>query len=302
MTNPRDPVPSDPMTGARPRGAGSLPAVPLLLLCLATSTACQEVEIAEADILPAFEAGAAYDPSALPNDFEVEEHRFERDDGTEIFGVSLERSPSAPGLVYFGGNLQSVDRSLETVARDLEGYGLNLYLFDRRGQGRSGGVPRAARAVDDARAVFDYARTLTDRPLIVHGFSLGGFEAVAVAEERDVAGLVLEATATNVEDFAAAVVPWYARPFVRLSIDDELRVMDNAESLARQTDPLLLLAGGEDEQTPPMMMRALYDASASETRFFARVEHAGHQGIVRHAQAREAYCRFLDAVGHGDCR
>jgi hypothetical protein len=39
---------------------------------------------------------------------------------------------------------------------------------------------------------------------------------------------VLEATSTNVEDWAHANVPWCARPFLRIEVAESLRAADNA--------------------------------------------------------------------------
>ncbi|PJF33247.1 MAG: alpha/beta hydrolase, partial [Phototrophicales bacterium] len=125
--------------------------------------------------------------------------------------------------MYFGGNQFTVRQSGAKILRALSSVGVNLIMFDHRGYGESTGTPSVENLRQDAIDNYDFARKLIQGKLIVHGQSLGSFEAGAVASVRSLDGLVLESSATNVEEWANVLVPWYARLFVRLNISSELK-------------------------------------------------------------------------------
>nr|WP_301288480.1 alpha/beta fold hydrolase [Natronospira proteinivora] len=187
---------------------------------------------------------------------------------------------------------------MSRVVSNFSAMGLNVYYFDRRGQGRNAGSAGIDTAFEDAKAVYEYVRAQVDGPLILHGLSLGGFEAASLSAEADIDALVLEATATNVDDFVEhARLPWFARPFIRLEVDEALRGFDNRDHLADYDGPLLLLSGEDDRQTAPVLMEKLYEASPSEPRRLVLVEDAHHNNIMSQSQTREAYRAFLMEIG-----
>lgn len=268
----------------------------IILLSLAGLSGCATFTVDEAYMFPSFGPGQL--ESVLPDDYTVTEHELERADGTHVYGISLVGSAEAPDLLYLGGNHQSVDRAIEHVAENFLAVGrVNIHFFDRRGQGRSTGTGGVDHGMKDAMAIFDYVRERVDGPLIVHGLSLGGFEAAAVAAERPVDALVLEATATNVDEFVSTAIPWYAKPFVTVNVADELRTADNREPIADYQGPLLLLAGEDDTQTAPEMMESLYNVSPSDEKRFVVVPDAHHGNAMRKTMAREAYTSFLEDTG-----
>lgn len=258
---------------------------------LAGLSGCATFTVDESDMLPSFGIGQL--PSLLPEDVSVEEHHFTRPDGTSVYGLGLVSSTDAPTLLYFGGNQQSVDNGINMLARRFPEMGLNVYYFDRRGQGRNPGTPTVDTTARDALLVYDYVDQRTDGPLILLGLSLGGFETTHVITERPADAVILAATATNVDDYADAVMPWYAKPFIELEIDDALRGIDNAENLSGYEGPTLLIAGSEDRQTPPELTEKLYEASPSEHRRLVIVEGASHNNLLYKEETSRAIQQFL---------
>lgn len=265
--------------------------VVIAFLWLAGLSGCTTLTVDESDMLPNFGIGQL--PSLLPEDFSVEEHHFTRPDGTPVYGLGLVSNPDAPTLLYFGGNRQSVDDGINMLARRFPEMGLNVYYFDRRGQGRNPGTPSVETTADDALLVYDYVDQRTQGPLILLGLSLGGFETTHVTTKRSVDAVILAATATNVDDYADAVMPWYAKPFIELEIDDALRGIDNADNLSGYEGSTLLIAGEEDSQTPPELTEKLYEANPSENRRLVIVEDAHHNSLLYKDETKEAIRRFL---------
>lgn len=262
------------------------------LLILIALSGCTTIYVDESYMFPSFGLG-----QALPEGATLEEHRFTRPDGSEVYGLSVVLDPTLPSVLYYGGNNLSVDNSMSWVVSNFTAMNMNVYFFDRRGQGRNPGTPGVDTAFEDAQAVFEYVRERVDGPLVLHGLSLGAFEAAAVAAAHSIDALVLEATATNVDDFAKHATPLYAKPFVRIEIDDALRGFDNRDHLMQYHGPLLLLGGKNDRQTAPELMEKLYRSSPSELRRMTIVDEAHHYNVMNQPQAREAYREFLLAAG-----
>ena len=263
----------------------------IALTCLVGLSGCATFSVDESDMLPSFGIGQL--PSTLPDGFSVQEHHFTRPDGTPVYGLGLISIPGAPTILYFGGNRQSVDNSINMLARRFPAMGLNVYYFDRRGQGRNPGTPTVEKTASDALLVYDYVERRTRGPLILLGLSLGGFETTEIIKQRPADAVILAATATNVDDFADAVMPWYAAPFINVEIDDALRGIDNAENLSDYEGPVLFIAGEDDRQTPPALAEKLYKANPSGSRRLAIIEGAHHNTLLYKEETRRAIQRFL---------
>jgi fermentation-respiration switch protein FrsA (DUF1100 family) len=122
-----------------------------------------------------------------------------------------------------------------------------------------------------------------------------------VADHRPVGGLVLQSTATNVSDWAHSQVPWYAVPFVRISIAPSLQNVSNIDALEHYQGPLLLLAGGKDTITPPRFAQELYAKSATpeplKVLYIAKGER--HGTVLDDAGARQQYVKFVEGIAPG---
>lgn len=174
---------------------------------------------------------------------------------------------------------------------------MNVLLVEYRGYGLSEGTPTIPALKSDAIQAFDLASSLVSSgtPLVVHGFSLGSFIAASLTEERPVSALVLESTAPSVSAWARHQIPWYAKPFVRVSLAQPLLAESNERRLGLYHGYLLLLAGSGDHITPPSMSRALLSISASppaRKRLFVS-PGAGHGAVLAGRGTAAAYAQFV---------
>lgn len=232
--------------------------------------------------------------------YTAEERVVRAGDGAALYTLTLHRPGARRTVLYFGGNGFVVSEHAPLVARWLAPLDVNIVLVDHRGYGRSEGTPTLELMRSDALAVFD---DLTARPesraatVVVHGQSLGSFVAGWVAAQRRVRGVVLESTATTAEDWVATSErPFYARLF-RVEVDGALRGQGNLDNVRRLDEPLLLLSGARDGTTPTSMAEALRVAAppAASARL-AIVPAAGHNDVLEHPEAIEAYRAFLASL------
>lgn len=217
-------------------------------------------------------------------------------DGAQLNGILLARPGADRVVLYFGGNMFHIDQHAETLMPILGACGTNVALFDYRGYGRSSGKPTVANMQADALAMFDALNARYPGRVIVHGQSLGSFMAAYVAQSRPVLATVLETTATSATELIEAQVPWYAKPFLRLDIDESLRRIDNRTAAARFQSAALVIAADKDKTTPPVLGRRVFEAIPRQDKQWLLSKEAGHNDALDKHEAAAAYCRFVKSV------
>ena len=277
--------------------------------CLTASlSGCMSMEIGERNFIhpdskSGYKALEKLDHAALQRTLpgaSMQEHRLGTADGQTLRGVSL--TPAGSGaegaetevtVLYFGGNMFHLDRSAGQLASALSACGINMYVFDYRGYGRSSGEPEVATMQSDALQIYDYVRQQSKAKLIVHGQSLGSFMAAHVARNRPADGLVMESTANNVYDWAMANNPWFARPFVSIELSPSLKNIDNAVALAAYRGNSLVLMGDKDKVTPMELGQKVFAAIPAGNKYQFVSPGGDHNGLLLRPDVQAAYCRFV---------
>ena len=91
--------------------------------------------------------------------------------------------------------------------------GLNVFIFDYRGYGKSEGKPSEAGIYLDAQGAYDYLQSRGDvnmDNIILYGASLGGTVVIDLATHRNAALLVVESSITNARDMAQYLLSFCA--------------------------------------------------------------------------------------------
>ena len=84
----------------------------------------------------------------------------------------------------------------------------SIVIFDRRGLGASGGNATVASIVNDSIEQYRFIKNeLLAKKVIVHGFSLGSFIAGQLAKSEPLDALVLQGSATNIDDWINKSIP-----------------------------------------------------------------------------------------------
>ena len=148
--------------------------------------------------------------------------------------------------------------------------GLGILAIDWRGYGGSTGDPTELGLRADARAGFDFIRAAAPQSQIaVFGESLGTGPAVALARDRPVAGVLLNAPYASVRRlFELRGLPIPYRWLMKDPFDSEALI-------GGVTAPLLILHGTDDPAIPVAEAHRLYDA-AHEPKTIFIADGAGH--------------------------
>ena len=212
---------------------------------------------------------------------EAEEVVLDMPDGARIIVWHIPPKGDRPVWLYFHGNggalRYRVDRFRQLVA---EGEGLVALSY--RGYAGSTGHPSEAGLIDDARAAYDFAvRRYGAQRIVLWGESLGSGVALALAADRPVARIVLEAPFLSAVDIAAGVYPYVP---VRWLMKDQFR---SDLRVAKVTVPVLVLHGDRDNIVPISSGQLLYKLITSPKRF-VRIAGGGHENLGSYGAVAEA--------------
>ena len=209
---------------------------------------------------------------------EAEEAVVDTADGERVIVWHVPPRQGQPVFLYFhgnGGSLRWRDERFRALIAD----GSGLVALSYRGYGGSSGRPTEAGLLADAAAAYAFAIALyaPDR-IVLWGESLGSALAVALAAEKPVGNLVLEAPFTSVADVAARHY-WFVP--VRLFMKDKFRSDLRA---GKVTAPVLVVHGDEDTVVPITLGERLY-AMIQAPKHFVRVAGGGHSDLGARAEA-----------------
>ncbi|MFN4290394.1 MAG: alpha/beta hydrolase [Permianibacter sp.] len=268
---------------------------------LFSASACTTITVSEKELLMPDKAVTSRNIDSIAAGYQLRELTLSGKDGTRLYGQLLQHPQAKQTVLFFGGNNFRIQQHGRTV---LEGYsklGVNLVLVDHRGYGNSEGEPSIETLFSDGLATFDRIRQeLPAQPLIVHGFSLGSFIAGHVGKHRPVDALILEGSATNAEDWAAAITPWFAKPFITVKIESKLQAINNKDNLTDFRAPLLIVVGENDNQTPPSLSEKLYaEATQARYRELQIVPDLNHNLAVKTTSFAEAFTTLQKQLSPG---
>ena len=208
-------------------------------------------------------------PPALAGLPQAEEVALRSSDGERLIAWHVPPRAGQKLVIYFQGNAGALDLRAERFGR-LTADGTGVLAICYRGYGGSTGSPSEAGLIRDALAAYDYA--VARHPaarIVLWGESLGTGVAVALAAERDVGGVILDAPFSSIADVGAAAYPFAP---VRWLIKDPFH---SDRRIARVHAPLLIRHGEGDAVVPIRFGERLF-ALANEPKRFEGFAGEGH--------------------------
>ena len=208
-------------------------------------------------------------PPALAGLPQAEEVVLTSSDGERLIAWHVPPRAGQKLVIYFQGNAGALDLRAERFGR-LTADGTGVLALCYRGYGGSTGSPSEAGLIRDALAAYDYA--VARHPaarIVLWGESLGTGVAVALAAEREVGGVILDAPFSSIADVGAAAYPFAP---VRWLIKDPFH---SDRRIARVRAPLLIRHGEGDTVVPIRFGERLF-ALANGPKRFERFAGEGH--------------------------
>jgi fermentation-respiration switch protein FrsA (DUF1100 family) len=206
---------------------------------------------------------------------QAEELTLKSADGETLIAWYIPAKSDQPVVLYFQGNGGALDLRAGRF-HDLAADGTGVLAVSYRGYGGSTGTPSEPGLIRDAQAAYDFARARYPAERIaLWGESLGTAVAIALAAERPVAGLVLDAPFTSAADVGAAAYPFVpVRWLIKDSFRSDLRI-------GKVHAPILMRHGEADNVVPIRFGERLF-ALANEPKTFLRLPRANHVDLDDH--------------------
>ncbi len=155
--------------------------------------------------------------------------------------------------------------------------GMNVFVYDYQGYGKSEGEPGEAAVYADATAAYHYVRSrnFSDTSIVVYGFSLGGAPATYLAANVFTPRrLILEST------FASSTTLSQSGMLLDLPSSFVMEgKYDNAERIKKVTAPLLMLHGVNDRFIDMEKNGRTIFRNANEPKRFIAVAGADHSDL-----------------------
>jgi len=216
---------------------------------------------------------------------EAEEVPLTAADGVRIAAWHVPPRDGKPVILYFHGNGGAL-RFRVTRFRRLIADGIGLVALEYRGYGGSGGNPSEQGLIADAQAAYHFAAAhYPPQQLVLWGESLGSGVAIAVAAERPVSRVILEAPFTSAVALGARHY-WYLP--VRLLMKDQFR---SDLRIGKVKAPLMIMHGVNDRVVPYAMGEQLFEL-ANKPKHLARFLDGGHEDLDDNG-GLDAVARFL---------
>ena len=196
-------------------------------------------------------------------------------------------------LVWFHGNAGNISHRVGNVAELHTRLGVNVFIFDYRGYGKSDGDVSEKGTYLDADGAMSYLRTRGDvdqQRLVLFGRSLGGAVAAEAATKNDVYALVLESAFSSVQAMARRQYPFL--PGIGAIIRTKYATLSKLKDVHA---PVMVLHGDRDETVPIEIGRELFEAANPPKRFYT-IEGAGHNDtyIVGGPAYFQALAEFIE--------
>lgn len=227
--------------------------------------------------------------SRTPADFGLtfEDVFFTSADGAELHGWFVP-GPGQATWFWCHGNAGNISDRVSDIGAFHHKLGVNVFIFDYRGYGRSSGTPSEEGVYRDAEAALAAVRSRADvdpDSVVYFGRSLGAAVAVELATRHQPRGLVIEGAFASIPAMARHAYPFLpVWPLLRTQYDS-LKKIGGIET------PLLVIHAERDEVVPFEMGKRIFDAAGEPKSFFV-VPGAHHNDTSM--VGGESYFRALE--------
>lgn len=209
---------------------------------------------------------------------------FSADDKTELFGWYIPKKDAETTLLFLHGNAGNISHRLESI-KIFNSLGMNVFIFDYRGYGKSKGSADEQNTYDDAMAAWEYLlrqKKAKAEDIIIFGRSLGGSIAAYLGAKLKPKAVILESTFSSARDFISDVYPFLPQALVRYSYETKTYLKDISS-------PILIIHSENDDLVPFKHGRLIFE-SANEPKSFLKIRGDHNLGFI---QSQEIYIEGL---------
>ena len=199
--------------------------------------------------------------------------------GGDDIGLSCRFFPvgnGSPTILFFYGNGETAI-DYNTIAPLYNQIGVNFFVADYRGYGKSGGSPAFTTMLSDANTVLESMQIVLGAsgfsgPVYVMGRSMGRHSAfeIAAKESPGIRGVIIESGRPTLGQFTAGLAPQQAE-----DLEEAYRAKAASISI-----PVLVIHGEVDTLAPLEHAEEMFQSFASKNKKMLTVSGAGHNDLL----------------------
>ena len=173
-------------------------------------------------------------------------------------------------IIFFHGNAGNL-RNRNYKLNELSKFDVNFLIVAYRGFSGNQGKPSEQGLYEDARSTLNWLKIkgVKEKNLILYGESLGTAVAIEIAQNKDLAGIILESPFTSMVELAQKYYPFIPVKFLLKDKYETIKKLPNINS------PLLVLHGRLDSIVPFSMSEELFK-KANKPKFKYFIDNDDH--------------------------
>jgi len=173
-------------------------------------------------------------------------------------------------IIFFHGNAGNL-RNRNYKLNELSKFDVNFLIVAYRGFSGNQGKPSEQGLYEDARSTLNWLKIkgVKEKNLILYGESLGTAVAIETAQNKDLAGIILESPFTSMVELAQK---YYSILPVKYLLKDKYETI---KKLPNISSPLLVLHGRLDAIVPFTMGQKLFE-QANRPKFKYFIDNDNH--------------------------
>jgi len=215
-------------------------------------------------------------------------------DNLHLHGWYLPAENSKQVVLFFHGNGGNISHRGDSLAI-LHSLGVNVFIIDYRGYGKSEGKVSEQGFYLDALAAWHYLvnnRGFQAHNIVIFGRSLGGAVATQLATQVDEQGLIVESTFSSVNDMASMMMPFISKlVYIRYNF--------NTEKIINQIGSPVLLMHSKDDDVVPYELGEKVFAAANSPKFFFELHGNHNDGFMRNVSGYKKAIKWFINEGVG---
>ncbi len=186
---------------------------------------------------------------------------FSTEDNIKLNAWFVPAKDSRFTVLFCHGNGGNICHRIEKIQM-LNTLGLDVFIFDYRGYGKSGGRPSEKGFYRDVSAAYEYLiyeKKISPDRIVLYGESLGGAVAIDLAARARVKALITESTFSSTKDVARVIYPYF--PVFLISSK-----FDSLDKIKNIKVPKLIIHSQNDEIVPFAQSEKLFNAAPEPKR------------------------------------
>ncbi|MCM8761176.1 MAG: alpha/beta hydrolase [Candidatus Omnitrophica bacterium] len=191
-----------------------------------------------------------------------EDTYFATSDGIRLNGWFIPAHNARYTVLFCHGNAGNIGHRIKKI-EILNDIGLNVFVFDWRGYGKSEGVPSEAGLYRDAEAAYKYLteeKKILPADIVFYGESIGSAVVIELALKERARAIITEECFTSVKDMAALVLPIIPCQLLASRFDSVSKIKDIKINK-------LIIHSVDDEIVPYSQGESLFAAAALPKKF-----------------------------------